>query len=110
MKLTWINRDGKRTTLPTPRGEQVAINVGLPCGVIVLHKTEPDTAKGAPCPSTLVHGTGRRIKGEGYSDTYESDVRCCNCGSPRGTLEAKMSTLFGLREDENVLRSGYVVL
>ena len=110
MKLTWIDRDGKRTKLPSPKDEQISIDTGVPCAVIVLHKSEPDDAKGAPCPSTLVHGTGQRIKGEGYSDTYESDVRCCNCGSRRGTLEAQVSTLFGLREDERVLNSGYVVI
>ena len=110
MKLTWVTRDGKRTTLPAPREDQRSIDTGVPCGVIVLRRDEPDDAKGSPCRETLVHGTGRRIKGDDPSDTYESDARCCNCGSPRGRLEAKLNTLFGLREDEAVLCSGYVVL
>ena len=47
-----------------------------------------------------IQGIGQRIADH---DTYEADARCV-CGKQVGILRVKLSTIFGLEEDERVLR------
>lgn len=55
------------------------------------------------CGLTLrVRGQGRRISDDGRS--YEADGACVACGAAAGTIRVCVPTLFGLREDEAVLR------
>jgi hypothetical protein len=55
--------------------------------------------KPCPCGSRSVSGLGKRIAS---FDTYEADARCNGCWAPRGVLRVKVSTLFGIEEDERV--------
>lgn len=48
-----------------------------------------------------VQGSGKRIAGH---DVYEADGFAVCCGAPLGTIRAQVSTIFGLEEDERVLR------
>jgi hypothetical protein len=61
------------------------------------------------CPSChtepfRVQGTGRRIAADDRA--YEADAVCLACTQTVGTLRVEVNTLFGLREDEAVFRSG----
>lgn len=63
----------------------------------------------ALCPSCghapfKVQGAGRRIAPDDRA--YEADAVAVCCGSHVGTLRVETNTLFGLREDEAVLRMG----
>jgi hypothetical protein len=51
-----------------------------------------------------VQGTGRRIAADDRA--YEADAVCLACAQIVGTLRVEVNTLFGLREDEAVFRSG----
>jgi hypothetical protein len=51
-----------------------------------------------------VQGTGRRIAADDRA--YEADAVCLACTQIVGTLRVEVNTLFGLREDEAVFRSG----
>lgn len=48
-----------------------------------------------------VQGTGRRIQSH---DTYAADTVTMCCEKPGGELRVTVNTLFGIREDEEVLR------
>jgi hypothetical protein len=49
-----------------------------------------------------VRGQGRRISDDGRS--YEADGVCVACGAAAGLIRVVAPTLFGLHEDEAVLR------
>jgi hypothetical protein len=51
-----------------------------------------------------VQGTGRRIAADDRA--YEAGAVCLACAQIVGTLRVEVNTLFGLREDEAVFRSG----
>ena len=51
------------------------------------------------CDESNVQGIGQPTRGH---DTYAS-VAACLCGERLGTIVVKMSTIFGLEEDEAVL-------
>ena len=51
-----------------------------------------------------VAGTGRRIAANDRA--YEADAVALCCDRSVGTLRVEIDTLFGLREDEAVLRMG----
>jgi hypothetical protein len=51
-----------------------------------------------------VQGTGRRIAADDRA--YEADAVCLACSQIVGTLRVEVNTLFGLREDGAVFRSG----
>jgi hypothetical protein len=51
-----------------------------------------------------VQGTGRRIAQD--DQAYEADGVSVCCSDHVGVLRLEVSTLFGLREDEAVFRSG----
>lgn len=51
-----------------------------------------------------VRGTGRRNAADDCA--YEADAVCLACMRSVGTLRVEVNTLFGLREDEAVFRSG----
>lgn len=55
------------------------------------------------CGATPFHvqGAGMRIAPDDRA--YESDGYCARCRAPVGLIRAKVSTLFGLHEDEAVL-------
>ncbi len=57
------------------------------------------------CKATpfMIAGGGQRIEGH---DTYAADGACLSCRKPIGVIRAKVSTLFGLEEDERVLYHG----
>lgn len=60
------------------------------------------------CPSCAatplkIVGRGRTIEGH---DTYVSPAVCVACDDEIGTIRARVSTLFGLSEDEAVLVHG----
>lgn len=55
------------------------------------------------CGLTLrVRGQGRRISDDDRS--YEADGVCVACGAAAGLIRVVVPTLFGVREDEAVLR------
>jgi hypothetical protein len=54
-----------------------------------------------------VQGTGKRIAADDRA--YEADGVCMACSQSVGTLRVEVNTLFGLREDEAVFRSGVKV-
>ena len=45
-------------------------------------------------------GDGNITRGH---DTYEARALCCNCGVYVGQIVAKVSTIFGIEEDDRVL-------
>jgi hypothetical protein len=63
------------------------------------------TLPGVACPACkveplVVHGFGRR---HDY-DTFYADAMCMQCRARVGELRVKVSTLFGISEDEAVLQ------
>lgn len=55
-----------------------------------------------PCGSSAIVGDGlTRVPAE--RDEYISKGFCAGCRSRRGTIHAKVDTLFGIEEDERVL-------
>jgi hypothetical protein len=75
---------------------------------------QPDFAVLAtPCPECgadpcHVQGTGRRIAAD--DRTYEADGVCASCSKRIGLIRAETNTLFGLAEDERVLRGPWLVI
>lgn len=47
-------------------------------------------------------GLGRRVSDDGRA--YEADGVCAACGAAAGVIRVYVPTLFGLHEDEAVLR------
>jgi hypothetical protein len=62
------------------------------------------------CPhckeNLVVAGGGKRIKNH---DTYAAPAVCLACNHWVGELELKVSTLFGLEEDERVFSMGFKI-
>lgn len=87
MKISFTPFDGDIIQLPNDagRGDCVAVP-----GWLCL------------CGNDKVHGVGREIESH---DTYRAQARCTSCGKEVGVLRAKVSTLFGLAEDERMARS-----
>jgi hypothetical protein len=54
----------------------------------------------APKPLVVVGRDGSRHHDH---DTYHADATCKKCGETIGDLRAKVSTIFGIEEDERVL-------
>lgn len=84
MKVTLRKLDGRSIVLRPDGGHCVA-------GVIVC-----------ACGSTHVRGTG--INAHSH-DTYFADAVCVRCGEPVGKMECRVSTVFGIEEDERMLGS-----
>jgi hypothetical protein len=59
----------------------------------------------AACPRCKIEPM--QVQGNGNSiesrDTYRADARCLACGETVGTLRVKVSTIFGIEEDDRVL-------
>jgi hypothetical protein len=65
------------------------------------------TVDGQECPHC--HATPFRVRGMGPrvaadDRAYEASAACLTCGRTVGVLRAEPSTIFGIREDEAVLR------
>ncbi len=88
MKLFLLRDGAKRTRLVTPHDE--------------AHATVPDEVCPRCAQPLLVHGTGRRASED--DQAWEADAFAVCCGAPIGLLRLEMNTLFGVREDEAVLR------
>lgn len=80
-----------------------AIRLKMPENPDALHVDVP----GEKCPiceaPLQVAGAKKRIGGH---DFYTSEAGCIACNAHIGELRLQVSTLFGLKEDETVLRSG----
>lgn len=85
MKIT-VTCDGEilAATLPFRNCDHVVVGIACSCG------------------SVNVRGSGIREK---THDTYIADAVCCGCGKQRGAIRAKVSTIFGIEEDERMLSS-----
>jgi len=66
----------------------------------------PSVSIGVDCPMCKkplqASGTNKRIAPDNRA--YESDAICVDCNNMVGTLRLETNTLFGLREDEAVLK------
>lgn len=83
MTATVVWLDGRRETLhPAPGVGRVEVKAPCVCGAV------------------LVTGNGPHQRNH---DTYDSIAACVGCGVIRGRLEAQVSTIFGIEEDEAVL-------
>ena len=51
----------------------------------------------------VCRGRGMTIDPNASHDTYRADATCCGCDAPVGVLRVKVSTIFGIEEDERVL-------
>lgn len=92
MKTTLTLRNGDVLTL---RPEPDAPNVEV-----------PRACPGCKAEPYRVTGCGREIDPEHRHDTYRADAACTACGTRVGVLRVKVSTLFGLEEDERLARMG----
>lgn len=88
MKITLVlASERRRCTLPYATSPHVVATGACPhCGVTPLH----------------VGGTGQRIASDDRA--YEADAVAVCCRGRVGTLRVDAATLFGLTEDEAVLR------
>jgi len=63
----------------------------------------------AACPECKAEAPidirGRGIKSHDH-DTYYADAEHVGCGGSLGTLHAKVDTIFGIEEDEAMLKHG----
>lgn len=64
--------------------------------------TTADCVEACSCGSSAVVGDGR-TPAPGKRDEYVARGFCAACRTPRGTIHAKVSTIFGVEEDERVL-------
>lgn len=77
----------------------------IPCKV--PYKDADHAVAEGKCPhcgaeTFKVQGTGKRPSQDDRA--YEADARCAACDLYVGVLRAEVSTLFGVREDEAVMR------
>lgn len=86
-----VQEDDVRATLPDSPHERGG-DCALVAGACPRCRVEP----------FAVQGGGMHIESH---DTYAADAACAACKARVGTLRARMSTLFGLEEDERVLGS-----
>jgi hypothetical protein len=92
VKVTLELRDGTMLAVEQPRYEGA---------------TAVEAAGACPyCARTpfMVAGSGRRLDPDHSHDTWLADAGCLACKAWVGYLRAKVSTLFGIEEDERVLR------
>lgn len=76
--------DGKTMAAVVPYDGAAHVEVRTPC---------------AACGGLKVHGVGHRTN---THDTYRCDAACL-CGARRGVIFVRVSTIFGIEEDEHVL-------
>jgi hypothetical protein len=90
VKITLVlASERRRCTLPYATSPHVVAVGACPgCGATPLH----------------VSGTGQRIASNDRA--YEADAVAVCCGAAVGTLRVDVDTLFGLTEDEAVLKRG----
>lgn len=60
------------------------------------------SAVACSCGDARVQGAAIEIDDR---ETYGADAYCVGCGARRGRLLARVSTIFGIQEDEAVLNS-----
>lgn len=90
MKITFTPTDGKAETAKLPYDGAAFVEVATPCA----------------CGCTSIAGGGQSIESH---DTYRAAAHCTKCRKPRGVLRVKMSTIFGVEEDERVLAGPWKV-
>jgi hypothetical protein len=95
MKIT-VEIDGKRhkAKVPFPHADHVLVS-----GVLVC----PACGKATGEAGLVVRGSGNHIESH---DTYKATAHAACCRRPIGAIRAKVSTIFGLEEDEAVLVHG----
>ena len=89
MRIFLLIRDAPKRTAkpPHPEADHVIIDGACPlCG----------------CKDFRTAGTGKRPSEDDRA--WEADARALCCGKPVGVLRVETNTLFGVREDETVLR------
>ena len=87
MKITLVGRDGRRLVGKVrENGDRVVVDSGL-C---------------EKCKLTPLVVRGQGINRHDH-DTYYADAVCVGCGEAAGELQTKISTVFGIEEDERVL-------
>jgi len=87
-KLTFTTDDKTYAiTLPFPEADH-AVVAGWECPT---------------CGGDKVAGRARRIENH---DTYAAEAGCVACRKIIGTIRVKVSTLFGIEEDERVMSMG----
>lgn len=91
MKITLTDRDGRVLVAKQPH--EHADRVIVEAGACAKCKLAP----------LVVRGLGMTIDPEASHDTYRADAVCCGCDAPAGVLRVKVSTIFGIEEDERVL-------
>jgi hypothetical protein len=98
MKHTLTLNDGtKRKITPHANGERASATGACPvCGAVA-----PPGGDSFP-----VAGTGKSIDPDNRHDTYRADAVCLLCDAHVGVIRAKVDTLFGIEEDEAVMRLG----
>lgn len=55
------------------------------------------------CGNRAIVGFGRHIESR---DTYRADAKCGQCLEPCGIMRTVVDTIFGLEEDEAILKHG----
>ncbi len=91
MKITLTDRDGRSLVAKQPH--ENADRVIVESGTCAKCKLSP----------LVVRGLGMTIDPNASHDTYRADAVCCGCNEPVGVLRVKVSTIFGIEEDERVL-------
>jgi hypothetical protein len=88
-KLFFVPHEGAQIKVKLPEDQRAeSVSIGIDC---------PECKK--PLQAS---GTNKRIAPDDRA--YESDAICIGCNKMVGTLRLVTNTLFGLREDEAVLR------
>ncbi|MDO8631119.1 MAG: hypothetical protein Q7R41_11565 [Phycisphaerales bacterium] len=87
MKITLTDTDGRKLVAAPPfEGAD---------HVVVEH---------GKCPACGCAPLKARGQGQTHDhDTYRADAICLECGKPCGVIHVKVSTIFGIEEDERVL-------
>lgn len=98
MKITLIIGDDT-----TKEGQAKRITAALPyknCDHVIIDE---------PCPS-CEHAAPTKLRGRGYyhsHDTHHATAVALCCGVAVGKLEVKVSTIFGIAEDQEMLSGKY---
>lgn len=68
------------------------------------HKESDHVLVDAACPACAeplrVRGRGNHVESH---DTYAATAHCVACGAALGTIRVRVSTIFGIEEDERIL-------
>lgn len=91
MKITLTRSNGRKLVAKQPHENADRVIV------------ESDTCTECKESPLAVRGLGMTIDPNASHDTYRADAVCYSCGAPAGVLRVKMSTIFGIEEDERVL-------